>query len=138
MPNTKKLRDRLIQKLTELFQLDQPDLDFGFYRIMQSKALQIKTFIDNDLLKIIEEAFGEIDEARKVELEANITRELEAAKEYGVPDPEKSPKVMEARARYESLLDGVTAEADVYDHLYRFFERYYDDGDFISRRYYCP
>jgi len=137
MPNTKKLRDRLIQKLTELFQLDQPDLDFGFYRIMQSKALQIKTFIDNDLLKIIEDAFGEIDEARKVELEANITRELEAAKEYGVPDPEKSPKVMEARARYESLLDGVTAEADVYDHLYRFFERYYDDGDFISRRYYA-
>ena len=24
----------------------------------------------------------------------------------------------------------------MYDHLYRFFERYYDDGDFISRRYY--
>lgn len=137
MPNTKRLRDRLIQKLTELFQLDQPDLDFGFYRIMHSKALQIKTFIDNDLLKIIEEAFGEIDEARKAELETNITRELEAAKEYGVPDPEKSPKVMEARARYESLLDGVTAEADVYDHLYRFFERYYDDGDFITRRYYA-
>lgn len=28
-------------------------------------------------------------------------------------------------------------EADVYDHLYRFFERYYDNGDFISRRYYA-
>jgi len=137
MPNTKKLRERLIKKLTELFQLDQPDLDFGFYRIMQTKALQIKSFIDKDLLKIIEDAFGQIDEAKKAELEANIARELEAAKEYGVSDPEKSPKVMEARSRYELLRDGTTAEADVYDHLYRFFERYYDDGDFISRRYYA-
>ena len=77
MSNTKKLRERLIKKLTELYLLDQPDLDFGFYRIMQTKALQIKNFIDKDLLKIIEDAFGQID------------------------------------------------EADVYDHLYRFFERYY-------------
>lgn len=137
MSNTKKLRERLIKKLTELFQLDQPDLDFGFYRIIQTKALQIKSFIDKDLLQIIEDAFGQIDEARKAELEANITRELEAAKEYGVADPEQSPKVMEARARYEALRDGATAEADVYDHLYRFFERYYDDGDFVSRRYYA-
>jgi adenine-specific DNA-methyltransferase len=125
MSNTKKLRERLIKKLTELYQLDQPDLDFGFYRIMQTKALQIKNFIDKDLLKIIEDAFGQIDEAKKAELEANIARELEAAKEYGVSDPEKSPKVMEARSRYELLRDGTTAEADVYDHLYRFFERYY-------------
>jgi len=137
MSNTKKLRERLLKKLTELFQLDQPDLDFGFYRIIQTKALQIKSFIDNDLFQIIEDAFGQIDEARKAELEANIARELEAAKEYGVADPEQSPKVMEARARYEALRDGATAEADVYDHLYRFFERYYDDGDFISRRYYA-
>lgn len=136
MSNTKKLRERLLKKLTELFQLDQPDLDFGFYRIIQTKSSQIKSFIDNDLLQIIEEAFGQIDEARKAELEANIARELETAKEYGASDPEQSPKVMEARARYEALHDGATAEADVYDHLYRFFERYYDDGDFVSRRYY--
>lgn len=137
MSNTKKLRERLIKKLTELFQLDQPDLDFGFYRIIQTKASQIKSFIDKDLLQIIEDAFGQIDEIRKAELEANIAHMLEAAKEYGVADPEQSPKVMEARARYESMLDGASAEADVYDHLYRFFERYYDDGDFVSRRYYA-
>ena len=82
MSNTKKLRERLLNKLTELFQLDQPDLDFGFYRIIQTKALQIESFIKKDLLQIIEDAFGQIDEARKAELEANIARELEAAKEY--------------------------------------------------------
>ena len=52
MPTTEKLRNKLMSKLTELFQLDQPDLDFGFYRIMQAKAEQVKSFIDKDLLQI--------------------------------------------------------------------------------------
>ena len=52
MPTTEKLRNKLISKLTELFQLDQPDLDFGFYRIMQAKAEQVKSFIDKDLPQI--------------------------------------------------------------------------------------
>jgi hypothetical protein len=38
MPNVEKQRERLISLLKELFQLDQPDLDFGFYRIMHAKA----------------------------------------------------------------------------------------------------
>lgn len=38
MPSVEQLRNRLLQKLAELFQLDQPDLDFGFYRIMHAKA----------------------------------------------------------------------------------------------------
>ncbi|WP_446011917.1 hypothetical protein [Candidatus Electrothrix sp.] len=67
MPTTEKLRNKLMAKLTELFQLDQPDLDFGFYRIMQAKAEQVKSFIDKDLLQIIEDAFGQIDEGRKAE-----------------------------------------------------------------------
>jgi len=29
--------DKLLTLLRELFQLDQPDLDFGFYRIMHAK-----------------------------------------------------------------------------------------------------
>lgn len=137
MPTTQKLRNKLMAKLTELFQLDQPDLDFGFYRIMQAKSAQITSFIDKDLLKIIEDAFGQVDENRKAELQTNIQKEIEAAKEYGVADPENSPKVMAAKAKYDALKECATAEADVYDHLYRFFERYYDQGDFISRRYYA-
>ena len=38
MASTQKLRNRLLRKLSELFQLNQPDLDFGFYRIMHAKA----------------------------------------------------------------------------------------------------
>jgi adenine-specific DNA-methyltransferase len=136
MSPTNKLRQRLISKLNELFQLDQPDLDFGFYRIMHAKAKEVQDFIGTDLLKIVADAFGEVDEARKTELKAKIDQEIQAAEEYGVADPENSPKVQEAKAAYETLKDTANAEADVYDHLYRFFERYYDDGDFISRRYF--
>jgi adenine-specific DNA-methyltransferase len=136
MPSAEQLRSRLSKKLKELFQLDQPDLDFGFYRIMHAKAEQVQAFIDKDLLKIVEDAFGQVDETRKEELQAKIEREIQAAIEYGVSDPENSPKVKEAQAEYDAVKDSAGSEADVYDHLYRFFERYYDAGDFISRRYY--
>ena len=136
MPSAEQLRSRLLKKLSELFQLDQPDLDFGFYRIMHAKAQEVQDFIGTDLLKIVADAFGDVDEARKAELKEKIEKEIAAAKEYGVADPENSPKVKEAQAAYDAVKDTASAEADVYDHLYRFFERYYDDGDFISRRYY--
>lgn len=136
MPTAQQLRKRLVNKLQELFQLDQPDLDFGFYRIMHAKAEQVKTFIKKDLLDIVEDAFGQADEARKQELRKKVEEEIERAREYGVPDPENSPKVKEAQAAFEALKETANSEAEVYDHLFRFFERYYDDGDFISRRYY--
>ena len=136
MPSAEQFRSRLSKKLKELFQLDQPDLDFGFYRIMHAKAEQVQEFIEKDLLKIVEDAFGQADDVRKEELKAKIEREIQAAKEYGVPDPENSPKVKEAQAEYNAVKDSAGNEADIYDHLYRFFERYYDAGDFISRRYY--
>ncbi|WP_297407121.1 hypothetical protein [uncultured Akkermansia sp.] len=44
MPSTEQLRSRLLKKLSELFQLDQPDLDFGFYRIMHAKAQEVQEF----------------------------------------------------------------------------------------------
>ena len=136
MPTTQQLRSRLAKKLKELFQLNQPDLDFGFYRIMHAKAEQVTRFLEKDLLVIITDSFGQIDDSRKAQLEAEYEKELETAREYGAADPESVTKVKEARARYETVQDTATAEGEIYDHLYRFFERYYDNGDFISRRYY--
>lgn len=135
MPTVEQLRNRLVNKLKELFQLDQPDLDFGFYRIMHAKSKQITEFLDKDLLSIIESAFGQMDARKTVELKAAYEKEIQTALDYGAADPEKVPKVKEARARYEAAGNHANTEGEIYDHLYRFFERYYDDGDFISRRY---
>lgn len=137
MPSAEQLRSRLLKKLSELFQLDQPDLDFGFYRIMHAKSAEVHDFITTDLLKIVADAFADMDEVRKAELQAAYDNTLrEAKEEYGITEPEKTPKVQKAKAALDAAKDTAGAEAEVYDHLYRFFERYYDDGDFISRRYY--
>jgi len=48
MPTAEQLRNRLLKKLKELFQLDQPDLDFGFYRIMHAKSAEVL----NSLIRI--------------------------------------------------------------------------------------
>lgn len=136
MPTTEQLRSKLIHKLKELFQLNQPDLDFGFYRIMHAKAEQVSSFIEDDLLQVIQDTFGQADETKKEKLKQELDNAIQTAIDFGAPDPEATPKVMEARARYEAIKDSASSEAEIYDHLYRFFERYWDDGDFISRRYY--
>jgi adenine-specific DNA-methyltransferase len=135
MPTTEQLRNRLMSKLKELFQLDQPDLDFGFYRIMHAKAEQVSEFIEKDLLGIVQDAFGQVDDARKAEMEAAVEKAISTAREYGAPNPEETEAVKKAKAALAALKENSSSEADVYDHLYRFFERYYEDGDFISRRY---
>ncbi len=137
MPTTEQLRAKLVKKLNELFQLSKPDLDFGFYRIMHAKAREVNQFITEDLLKIVEEAFGNSDEARAAELRDAYETAIRTATEFGAPNPEDTEPVKKAKAAIEAHKDTTAKEADVYDHLYRFFERYYDDGDFISRRYYA-
>jgi len=136
MPSAEQLRSRLLKKLSELFQLDQPDLDFGFYRIMHAKAQEVQEFIGTDLLKIVADAFDDVDDARKAELQTAYEKATQTAKDFGAPNPEETEPVKKAKAALDAVKDTASAEADVYDHLYRFFERYYDDGDFISRRYY--
>lgn len=137
MPSVEKQRERLISLLKELFQLDQPDLDFGFYRIMHAKAGQVTKFLEEDLLGIIRDAFGEADGARVEQAKAAYEAARKQAEEFGAPDPDAAPKVKEAKAAWDAAKDSGSNEGDVYDHLYRFFERYYDNGDFMSRRYFA-
>ena len=42
--------ERLKGLLAEMFQLDQAELDFGIYRIMNTKREEIVRFLDRDLL----------------------------------------------------------------------------------------
>jgi adenine-specific DNA-methyltransferase len=135
--HNKKQRDRLKGLLKELFQLDKPELDFGLYKIMHAKSAQITQFLDNDLLKEIEAAFGAESEGRIQQAQLKVAEAIDQAKKYGAPDPEATSGVKEARAAHKLALEGGNTEAEIYDHLYRFFERYYDNGDFLSKRYYA-
>jgi len=134
--NNKQL-DRLKALLKELFQLDKPELDFGLYKIMHAKSQQISQFLDNDLLKEIEAAFGAESAGRVQQAEQKVAEAIAQAKSFGAPDPETTAPVTQARAAYQLALESGNTEAEIYDHLYRFFERYYDNGDFLSKRYYA-
>jgi len=127
--------DKLKAKLAELFQLDQADLDFGIYRIMNARRDEITRFLENDLLPQVQQAFAEYRSSDKAEIQKELDKVVEGVKAGGV-DPEQSPKVMELRARLAEAVDVTALENEVYDHLYSFFSRYYDEGDFISLRRY--
>ena len=103
MPAVVQLREKLLSKLKELFQLDQPDLDFGFYRIMHAKSQQVTEFIERDLLKIVGDAFGDIEEQRRASAKAKYEAALETAKSFGAPDPEETEAVRDAKAKFEAL-----------------------------------
>jgi adenine-specific DNA-methyltransferase len=130
--------EKLKNLLKELFQLNQPDLDFGIYRIMHAKGKEVTQFLDNDLLPQVQQAFGEYKDADKEE----IKKELEEVKKqaYGLGiDPETIPKVKELQGKYNTKsVDINKLESEVYDHLYGFFRRYYHEGDFLSKRVYKP
>ena len=124
--------------LQELFQLDQPDLDFGLYRVMHAKREEVTTFLDRDLLPQVQAAFAQYQSADKADIEKELAKAIEQARSLGA-DPESLPKVKELRAKLASeAVDVRTLEREVYDHLYSFFRRYYSEGDFLAKRVYKP
>ncbi len=146
MGNTEQLRRTLLNKLKELFQLDQPDLDFGFYRIMHARAKEVTEFIDHDLLSTIKEAFDSAGsenaeaelETIKAEVETNFGKEAFDADGNLLEIYAKLPlgkKYTEAQKKLADSGNAINGEDSVYYHLLRFFSRYYDNGDFVSMRY---
>ncbi|MDZ7830270.1 MAG: DNA methyltransferase [Desulfobacterales bacterium] len=130
--------DKLIRLLKELFQLDQPDLDFSLYRIMHARAREISQFLDRDLLPQVQAAFSQYQSSDKAELEKELTDMIAGIEKAGM-DPEASPKVKELRRKIaEQGVDVSGLEHEVYDHLYKFFRRYYHEGDFLAKRVYKP
>ncbi len=130
--------DKLKFLLKELFQLDQPDLDFGLYRIMHAKSAEVSQFLDQDLLPQVKQAFALYKTADKAEVEKELAKVVAGIEAAGM-DPEQSPKVAELRARITNeAVDVAQLESEVYDHLFSFFRRYYSEGDFLSRRVYKP
>src|SRR5690625_926600 len=133
--NARLRRVKFAALLREMFQLDQPELDFGLYRILHAKRDEVERFIDEDLPRIAQEAFKSFAGQDKAQLEQAIQEARQAATAAGF-NPDESPKVQELEAQYNTGFDTAREEGEVYDALVTFFNRYYDEGDSISRRVY--
>src|SRR5579875_4092641 len=104
--------------LAELFQLDQADLDFGIYRIMNAKREEITRFLKNDLLPQVHQALGAYESESRATLKEELEKAKEQAKALGFDDPIQAPKVKELQARYNTTFDIEAAESEVFSHLY--------------------
>lgn len=127
--------EKLIQVLSELFQFDQSDLDFGIYRIMNHKRDEIQQFLEKDLLPQVRQVLEGEAQGGTTNVQKELEEAIAAARSLKV-DPELTDRVKELRQQLASGTDVGTLENEVFSHLTSFFRRYYHQGDFISKRRY--
>lgn len=121
--------------LREMFQMDQPDLDFGIYRIMNQKREEIEKFLDKDLLPQVRIILKNNQPIDKDAIQQEITKLENNLRDAGV-DPDTSPKIQALRTKLTKTFDIDKLESELYSDLYNFFKRYYSEGDFMSLRRY--
>ena len=127
--------DKLKALLRELFQMDQADLDFGLYRIMNAKRGEIEKFLEHDLLPQVKSELARHTTLDSGAKQAELAAAIEGAQKLGM-NPDAVPKVQELRAQLKQGGDLDSLENEVFSHLYNFFRRYYHQGDFLSLRRY--
>jgi adenine-specific DNA-methyltransferase len=125
----------LKKKLVEIFQLDQTDLDFGIYRIMNQKADEIQCFLDEKLLPQVQESFRQFKSDGQTAIQEELNKLVDTLKQAGM-NPDESPKVKELKEKLSGAIDIHALENEVFSHLTSFFSRYYEGGDFLSLRRY--
>ena len=126
----------LIAKLKEIFQIDRTDLDFGIYRILNSRSKEIGDYLQNRLPAKIQAAFSASGQTQIDGWKRELAEAEKAAADLGA-NPADLPKVKELKGKIAvAQKNGATGEAAVYNHLLTFFSRYYEEGDFISQRRY--
>ncbi|MEA1955908.1 MAG: site-specific DNA-methyltransferase [Campylobacterota bacterium] len=123
---------KLLRILNEIFQLDQSDLDFGIYRIMNTKSQEINKFLDKELISSVASAFSLIDNNS---LQKELDELIKTLTNAGI-NADDSPKVQELKDALSSSSTSTNLENDVFSHLANFFKRYYKDGDFVTLRRY--
>ena len=145
---------RLKGLLRHLFQLDVADLDFGIYRIFRLKRKEIEAFLDKQLTVEVDKAFEAFAEGERQRLQARVDElgrtarrvlGTEAILEDGEPNPEytvagKVPpalkEYMDVREQLQQAQVSDSQRAEVFNLIYAFFSRYYEDGDFVPHRFF--
>lgn len=133
--------ERFIALLNQMFEMDKSDLDFGIYRILNIRREEIQKFFKEGLPNQIKQTLAPFAQGNKDELRQKIA-DIEANC-GGADNVAMLPDTMPMKQQYNALkaqlqqgTDLSALESDVYSALYNFFSRYYDEGDFISKRRY--
>lgn len=127
--------DQLKSKLREMFQMDQADLDFGIYRIMNAKRGEVERFLDADLLPTMRTTLEKFQPTGFAEKQKELEEAIAAARKLKV-DPDTVEDIQRMKAELANAASIDQLEEEVYSHLATFFARYYQGGDFMSLRRY--
>ncbi|ODA43660.1 Type III restriction-modification system methylation subunit [Thermodesulfovibrio sp. N1] len=133
--------------LKGIFQFEASDLDFGIYRVLNYKRQQIKDFIENTLPKKIEEAFKKHKDEKKANIDEKfediknkinetlgkdaITTSGELKNEFKNTPLGKEFLTIKAQKEEVEKIDEIKLQ--VFNDLYSFFSRYYEEGDFVPQ-----
>lgn len=134
--------ERFTDLLKQIFELDKSDLDFGIYRIMNIRKAEIEKFLTEGLPEKVRETLAPFAQGDQSEIKQQIAEIEKNAAAFGMDVnalPDDNPMGKKYRDLQKQLAEGTdlaALETDVYSALYSFFNRYYEDGDFISKRRY--
>ena len=137
--------------LNKLFQFESQDLDFGIYKILHYKQKEIKQFIDKLLVdkvrselktltvEEINKAKKQLDELKETSaiskwLKAVDDKDNEKLKFFEEEFSNDIKEFKKVKYAAETAQVSIETENQIYNHLTIFFSRYYDKGDFISKR----
>lgn len=133
---------RFTDLLKEIFELDKSDLDFGIYRIMNIRKTEIERFLEEGLPGKVRETLAPFAQGNKDDIRAQLKQIEDSVAAMGLTVyalPDAAPMKQQYADLKKQLSEGTdlaALETDVYSALYSFFNRYYEDGDFISKRRY--
>lgn len=139
--------------LTKLFQFESADLDFGIYKILHYKKAEVEDFITKLLTEKVREQLNILatveneklnTQVLELEKSSNISKYLEAIKKndtgriaiYEEDFKTDIEHYKSLKSQLEHQISTNNAEPLIYNHLTIFFSRYYDKGDFVSKRRY--
>ncbi|MEO0266201.1 MAG: hypothetical protein ABIM43_06285 [candidate division WOR-3 bacterium] len=132
--------------LKKIFQFEASDLDFGIYRILNYKRNLLEEFIEKDLKKKVEEAFARNKDERLndinqrfEEVKQKVIQNLgtqaftptgDLKEEYKDTPIGKDYLSIKAQKEEAEKIDEIKNQ--VFNDLYNFFSRYYEEGEQIK------
>ena len=136
--------------LSEIFQFDFADLDTGIYRLFRLREKELHRFIDETLPDEVDAAFGADTSGQRQQVQEKVDELADKIRDELADDAVLSNGDLAAEykktklgkqflAAHKALDDISASESDrdeVFNHLYTFFSRCYEDADFIPKRRY--
>ena len=134
--NQDQAKKKLTDILTKIFRLNSGDLDFGIYKILNYKKNEIQQFINDDLIQEITVQLKLMSAEEQETLQAELRDTKQQLIDLGIQDYERSQKYLQVKKRLDERTVSREREILIYNNICTFFSRYYDDGDFFSKRRY--